>query len=249
MRAHLDLARAEFSEIADEVKRVVGLLGLAFALVLWAFLVLAIGLPLFLGEWLFGSMAWGILHALLVLTGLALVAVATAFGASRRAVWIPVLIGLLVAIGLGISLALDLAYVGAGDAADFAASEFGIIPPRGWERVAVGAVAGALIGGFVLVVAGAVGRRSIRGAAGSLWVGLILGAVLGAVFGSTSFGAQVGTALGITIGLLVWIAGTGTAAASADVTARFAGLTPTTTIETAKETWEWVRARIKLASR
>ena len=60
-RAHVALAQAEFGQILAEGKRVGILAGIAFGLLLFAGLLLPIGLTLFVGEWLFGSIGWGVL--------------------------------------------------------------------------------------------------------------------------------------------------------------------------------------------
>src|SRR4051812_22415496 len=59
--SHVELARAEFEEIADSVKRAAIFGGVAIAAGLFAALLLGVGLPLWLGEWLFGSIGWGVL--------------------------------------------------------------------------------------------------------------------------------------------------------------------------------------------
>lgn len=57
--AHVELAKAEIGEIADEIKKVVALVGIAIGAAIIAGLLLTVGLPLFLGEWIFGSIGWG----------------------------------------------------------------------------------------------------------------------------------------------------------------------------------------------
>ena len=61
VRAHVELAKAEAEEIKGEVVRAAGFGAAALA----ALLLLAVFLPivtmLFLGEWLFGSIGWGVL--------------------------------------------------------------------------------------------------------------------------------------------------------------------------------------------
>lgn len=249
IRAHVDLARAEFSEIADQVKRLLGLLGLALAALLFAFLLLSIGLPLFLGEWLFGSLGWGILHGTLLTVAIAVAAAVAALGARPQVVWLPALVGAVSAVVVALLLGLDLAFRGGAELARRAGTDLGLTLPTGWQNAIAGAAGGAVIGGLLLLVFGAAWRRTGSGALGGLFAGTVLGAFLGAFFGSVRFGGQVGAAIGLTIGLLVWIAGMAAAATSIDVSARFERFAPTTTIETAKETWEWLRRRITLASR
>ncbi len=249
IRAHLELARAEFSEIAGEIKRMLGLVGLAFTLVLFALLLLSVGLPLFLGGWLFGSMGWGILHGLLFAVAMAVASVAAALGAGGRVIWLSVLSGAAVAIAASALLGSGLAFQGAVELAARAEPALRIDLPSRWDTLVAGAVGGALIGALLLLVVGLVLRRSAKGALGVFLDGAILGAILGAIFGVAQYGWQVGAAIGLTIGLIAWIAGSVGGMMGLDFSARFAGLRPTTSIETARETWEWVRARIKPAIR
>ena len=60
--AHVDLAKAEATAIGIEVGKVAALAAGAIVLVIIALAILIIGLSLFLGEWLLGSMGWGVLH-------------------------------------------------------------------------------------------------------------------------------------------------------------------------------------------
>ena len=53
VEAHIELAKAEFEEISGEIQRVAGLVASRLR-ALFAGLLLAIGLPLFLGELVFG---------------------------------------------------------------------------------------------------------------------------------------------------------------------------------------------------
>ena len=61
VRAHVDLAKAEANEIKGEALRALALGGLAAASAIFLVFLLLIGLMLFLGEWLFGSLGWGVL--------------------------------------------------------------------------------------------------------------------------------------------------------------------------------------------
>jgi hypothetical protein len=75
LTAHIDLAKAEFSLIADRAKVSVGLVALAVGLVIFGATLVGIGTPLFLGEWIFGSIGWGILHGFLFALAIAVSAV------------------------------------------------------------------------------------------------------------------------------------------------------------------------------
>jgi MFS family permease len=249
VRAHVDLARAEFGDIAGEIKGIVALGGVALALTLFAFTLIAVGLPLFLGDWLFGSMGWGIVHGVLFAAAAAVTAIAGALGARGRTVLLPVLGGIAVTVAITALIGTDVAHRGAAELVSRGEPAIRIDIPAGWDTLLAGALGGAVIGAVLLLVAGLVVRRSGRGALGLFFDGLIVGALLGAVLGVASYGWQLAAAIGVTVGLLTWIAGAATGLTGLDLTARFERLRPTTTIDTAKETLEWVRARIKLATR
>jgi uncharacterized membrane protein YqjE len=249
IRAHLDLARAELSEIAGEIKRMVGLIGLALGFVFFALLLILVGLPLFLGDFLFGSMGWGILHGVLFAVAVAAAAIAAALGAGARAIGLTFISGVVATVAIALALGSDLAFQGAASLAARASEALRISPPAVWDTVLAGAIAGAVIGLVLFFVIGLVHYRSLRGGLGLRADGFVLGAFLGALSGAGHYTWPLAVANGLVIGLLVWIVGSVAAATSVDVSARFSRLAPTTTIETARETWEWVRARIKPATR
>lgn len=249
VRAHIDLARAELSEIAGEIKQIVGLIGLAIGLVFFALLLVFVGLPLFLGDFLFGSLGWGILHGVLLAVAVAAAAIAAAVGAAGRAISVPFLSGVAVTVAIALALGSDLAFQGAAWLAARASEALRISPPAGWDTIVAGAVAGAVIGLVLFFLIGLAQWRSLRGALGLRVDGFVLGAILGALCGAGHYSWSLAVANGLVIGLLVWIVGSVAAVSSADTTARFSHLTPTTTIDTARETWEWLRARIKPATR
>jgi hypothetical protein len=152
--AHVELAKAEFGDILDEVKKVSVLAGIAIATGISAGLLLAVGLPLFLGEWIFGSIGWGILHGLLLLTGIGIAAAVTALGIGGSAVSRALLIGVATAALIGVVLGLNLtnrAWGGVGDAllplADAGAR------PLAAAVVVLPVVAAILIGLLMLVLA------------------------------------------------------------------------------------------------
>jgi len=250
LRAHVELARAEFSEIADELKSLLGLIGLAVAAAFWAALLLLVGLPLFLGEWLFGSIAWGILHGLLALAVLAVAAVLLALGAPGRVVWrggaAGVVVGLAIALGLGSNVSRD----GATALARWGTETYGWALPAGWEHVVVGVGVGALLG-LLLGLVVAIWRRPGAGAAVGAVILAVLALALVAWFaGGIAFSWRGAGAIGLTAGLVGWLAAMGLAApGSVDPEKRMRRLYPRTTIETARETMAWVRALIRPGGR
>lgn len=243
--SHIELAKAEFADILDEVKRVAVLAGMAIgALIVVGFLV-PIGLSLFVGETLFGSMGWGILHGSLLFTGIAIGALLVALGVGGGTVGRDFLIAAVVGMVVGVVLGLDLTN-------------------RGWAA-AGNAVAGNLnadirpfvIGAAVLAILGAILGLVLGGRGGGMGgaiVGGIGGAILGALVGiltAIALGPRVGAAIGVAVGLTAWpvLMGMGVARRGIDTEALRARFWPDETIETTKETIEWVRARTPLGPR
>jgi len=170
LAAHLDLARAEAAEIGAEIGRVALLAGIALGALFLLGLLLPIGLALFLGEWLLGSIGWGVLLGSVALVDLALVAAL---------------------VGLG--------------------------------------VPGGVLGRDLLLAS-------------------LTGTVAFFLLVAFLTGPRVGVALGLFIVLVGWpmLAGIGVARRGIDTTSLKARFYPTQTIETAKETIEWVRERTPL---
>jgi hypothetical protein len=247
--AHVALARAELSEILDEARRVALLAGAALGLVLFAVILVTVGSSLFIGEWLFGSIGWGIVHVTeLTLTG-ALVCVLVAVDVPKErllARLVPaILVGVVVAVVAGLSL-----------------------PNRLWEALGativpslepvnrpliVGLGVGAGLGLVLGIVAGV--RSSARGSLGATVAGALgwgVGAALGgAIVGACSaitFGSRVGIALGVATALGSWAGLSGLEARriGADPEAFMRKFYPNRTIETTKETIEWVREQTPL---
>ena len=83
--AHIDLAKAEAAAIAGQVGRVIALGALAFILVVFAVFLFVIGVSLGIGEWVFGSMGWGVIHGVELFLSVAMAAVLLAHRHRRRA--------------------------------------------------------------------------------------------------------------------------------------------------------------------
>jgi hypothetical protein len=241
-RAHLALARAEASEIVDEVKRLVGLALGAVGLMLLAGLLLFVGGVLFLGEWLFGSIGWGVLLGTLLLLDVAVVLVLLAIGIPGRRLGRDVVIAIAVAIVAGLVLGFDLAHRGWSSLGD---QVFPSIDPA-WRATLAAVVSLAIVGAVLGVVSRirAGGGAAVGAAIGWAVVGLIVGLIT-----ATSLSPQVGAALGVLAGLIAWpaLSGLGVARSGVDGEALKAKFTPEQSIEQAKETIEWVRARVPLA--
>jgi MFS family permease len=243
--AHIGLARAEFEEIGDEVKRVAALGGVAAGILVFLGFFFPIGLLLFLGEWLFGSIGWGVLLYTELGVAVALTAVIIALGVPGSKVGPAITIGIVVAVVLGLVLGLALTN-------------------EGWTRLGASVLPGVEVGfrplgtamAFSAAVVGIIGLvfGARAGGLGGAIGGLIAGAILGVVIGALSairFGPGPGVALGIAVGGIVWIALVARAVMQVGVDgdklkARF---WPSQTIETTKETIEWVRERTPLGPR
>jgi hypothetical protein len=171
--------------------------------------------------------------------------VVVALGVSGSRVGSAILVAVVVAVVLGIVLGLALTNEGWTrlGASIFPNVEGGFRPlgtAMAFSAAVVGVI-GLILGARAGGVGGAVG-------------GLIAGAVLGVVIGALSairFGPGPGVALGIAVGGIVWIALVARTLMevgidSEKLKARF---WPSQTIDTAKETIEWVRERTPLGPR
>ena len=239
--AHVDLAKAEAAAIGGQVARVAGLIGGAIVLVLFIVFLVLLGMTLWTAETLLGSMGWGILHGVLLYGGIAVAFVLAAVGMSGRriagALAVAVLVGIVVSVVLALQLPNQL-YTRIGDAL-LPTVEAGVRP------LVVGALIWAVLG---LLTAIALGARS--GVSGGGWVGaglagILFGALIGAITAIT-FEVQVAVGLGAAVGWATWsalmlvdIARTGV-----DTEALKARFTPTMTIETSKETLEWLQSKM-----
>jgi hypothetical protein len=237
--AHVELAKAEGGEIMAEVGRVALLGGVAFALLLFAGLLLPIGLILFLGDWLLGSIGWGVLLGTLLLVDAAVVAGLIAVGVPGnrlgRAAALGLLLGVLAGIGLGLELS-NRAWALAGDA--FLTGTESAIRPLAMAVLTLG-----ILGGIIGIV---VGRRS-GSAGGGLTGGAVVGTLLGALTAYAP-GPQIGAGLGVLVALIAVpaLAGLDLSRTGIDTDALKARFYPSQSIETTKETIEWVRQRTPL---
>ena len=144
--AHIDLAKAEAGAIAGEVGRVAALGALAIALVIFAVFLLVIGLSLGIGEWVLGSMGWGVVHGVELFLAVAMAAILLAVGIAPARIVRALAGGIIVGLVIGVALALNLpnqAYAAIGDATALPVDP-GIRP----------LVVGLLIGGFIGLIAG-----------------------------------------------------------------------------------------------
>lgn len=237
--AHIDLAKTELSSIAGSIAKTAGLAALAFTVLFLAGMLSFIGSALFFGEWLLGSMGWGVLHGVLLLVGVAVAAVLGALGYSAgkigRSFIIALVIGILIAIVLGLHLP-NQAYTAIGDA-----GVPGVDPA--WRTILVGAVLGALVLAVVLLIPGV--RTGGTAAAGLVVLGLVLGGLLGAFTAITfDWGPAIGVGLAVAYILWIGLMIGQLAQNGVDVDALKARFMPNQTIDTTKETLEWLKRRM-----
>jgi hypothetical protein len=207
---------------------------------LFAGILLVIGTSLFLGEWLLGSMGWGVLHGLLLFTAIAVACALAAFGIGGGRIGRAFVAGLILGIIVAILLATALPNEG------YARLGEQVLPgvEPGVRPLVVGLLIWVIIGVLLGLVAAT--RVSGTGARGGAMLG---GAVIGALVGAMSaldVGPQVGAALGITTGYIAWIVLMAVEAArtGVDVDALKARFYPTQTIETSKETLAWLQSKM-----
>jgi hypothetical protein len=239
-QAHIDLAKAEFAAIQGEVARVAALVGVAIAVVLLAVILAVVGTSLFLGEWLLGSIGWGVLHGILLFVAIALACALAALGISAGRIGRAFLLGLVVAVVVGVGLALALpnrAYRTLGET---------MLPnvEPGIRPLIVGVIVIGIIGLGIGVI-GALRARETGFRGGWILGGAIAGAAIGAI-SAIETGVQVGAAIGITSGYVVWILtmSVDIARTGVDADALKARFYPTQTIETSKETLAWLQSKM-----
>ena len=241
LSAHVDLAKAEMADIVDEVKRMVALIGAAIGILFVAAFLFLIGGILFLGEWLFGSIGWGVLLGFLLLADIALVLVLLALDVKAGRIGSSFVVAAVAGVVVGVVLALNLTHRGWTALGDQLAAAY---DPQ--TRAVLLAIA------FSAAVLGVLGLLfQMRKGVGAAIAGLIGGAVVGAVLGAVTvieIPVGVGAAIGVLVTLIAWpvLAGRDVMRTGVDGEALKKKFTPDETIGLTKETIEWVRARMPL---
>jgi hypothetical protein len=210
IEAHLALLRAELAITGRELGIIVGLALGAFVIAVLVGILLYVGSFLFLGEWLFGSMGWGIIHGTLMGAAfIGFVAVNLAGGDVRAYGWGAV-VGLVTVVVVALLL---LSNVG-NEAGEWGSRMLrddvltGRDLPFGseWVTTLVGLAVGAAILGVVAFIGGWRGGQRGGSLVGLIVAGALLGGLVGAIFASTRYDAADGVlGLAITIGLITWI--------------------------------------------
>ena len=240
--AHVELAKAEAGEILDEIKRIAILFTVALLALLIALLIVAIGTALFLGEVLFGSIGWGLIHAPLFYMAVAIALIRYGLGVGVRAILVDLVVAALIGLVITIGLVGDLGTALWGAVAEQAVP--GLDPVVG--RILVASAAIGVLGALVAAIV-----RGIRGGGRAAVNGFVAGLVIGAVIGLTmaiGLELRVAAAIGVTVALAGWSAlmGYRVQREGIDTDAFMARFIPQKTMDTTRETMEWVRSRTPL---
>jgi hypothetical protein len=236
--AHIELGKAEIGAIGGQIARVAALAGVAIALVITAAFLFIVGTALFLGEWILGSLGWGVLHGILAFAAVAMTCILAAVGVSAQRLVRSFATALVIAIVVGVALGLDLpnrAYTAIGDAT-LTGIEAGVRP----------LIVGLIVVGVLGLLVGILGAWRAKAQVGPSAIGgLVAGILLGA-FTAITFGSQVGAGVGIAVGYIAWMVlmGADVARTGIDVEALKDRFYPKQTIETSKETLEWLQKRM-----
>ena len=181
------------------------------------------------------------IHGVLLFLSVAMAAVLAAVGMSARriggALLAAIVIGILAGVALGLNLPNEL-YAWIGD-------QTGLAVEPGVRPLVVGVLLWALIGLIAGIVVALRMDRSAGGRFAAIAGLVVFGVVFGA-FTAITFGPQVGAAIGVTVGYLAWMAlmGVDIARTGIDVEVLKNRFTPVQTIETSKETLEWLQKRM-----
>jgi hypothetical protein len=239
--AHLALLKAEMAEIGGQLKQIAAFVGGIVVLALYAVSLIVIGGTLFLGEWLFGSIGWGVLHGTLLAAGVIVALALLIIEAPRPLITRPLGWGAAVGIITTLVLGLNVPHNLSVWAADLViANVVPTLDPQ-YAPAVVAMVIFALVFAIVGLVVGARSEGGL-GAVSGLVVGALFGSLFGILFGGLVFGWQPAAAIGVTVGLITWVALMGWRASKAklDPQARFEKLWPRETYETALETKTWL---------
>jgi hypothetical protein len=247
--AHAALLRAELELVGKEIGVIVGLALGALAVLILVAILLYVGSFLFLAEWLFGSMGWGIIHGTLLGAAIIGFAAINLAGGEVRAYGAGAIIGLVVTVAMALLLLSNLGNEGGEALREWLVEEFVTEQlPFGDEwlvllgGLAIGAVVGLVAGLLVSWRAGLSGSGRVAVA-----IGLALaGALASGLWFPTRYAAPDGVlGLAITVGLLTWIIGGAALAAwrGFDTEARYANLVPRETMASFRKTKEFLVAQ------
>lgn len=200
--AHRALLIAELKEAGKQVAIIAGLAGVALVLSLLALILLYVGSFLFIGETLFGSMGWGILHGFL-LTMCFIVPIGLNLAGGALGAWVRGLAAsLVVGIVFGVILSTNVLH----NSAVWLAQQ--LQPSLSLQFDALVWLAPAIVLGLVVGLVGLV--LGLRAGGGGVGLGLFVVAflltfVVVGFFAAVPFSSQVAAALAVTVWLKLWI--------------------------------------------
>jgi hypothetical protein len=235
---------------AREVAIIAGLAAAALVLVLLLVILVWVGTWLFVGEWLFGSMGWGLLHGTLFTIAL-IVPIGLNLAGGSTGAWVRAfVISLVLAIALSVLFVSNVMRTTAVWLGQQLQSSLTIDPaalPTLGSAIVVAVVLALLF--FILGLRAGRPRLLLAG-------GLVLGFIFGAIFGSVTFDTKGAIAVAVTLALLAWIALAALLAVrrGIDPTARYEKLIPRASMAQLAATrayleQQWQRQRKKQSSR
>jgi uncharacterized membrane protein YqjE len=253
--AHLKLLSTELSEIMDEIKRAVALGGIALAVLALAGVMAVVGSVLWLDEWAFGSIGWGALHGTTLLIAVTVTLVMLIIPHAAPRVGLAFFVALLVAVVVGLILWLQLTsrawgWVGDSFFGSLTSPFDGHAISAAHRPIAAGVIVLAVLFGVVGAIVGFVVESGllnrVAAAVGIAIVGALLGGLLGGLLGvPMSWGIAIAVALAVFLVLYAVLAAF-LVLKNADFEELKNRLLPNQTIETTKETIEWVREQMPL---
>jgi hypothetical protein len=166
-----------------------------------------------------------------------MIGLGTGAGGQSRAVLIGLVVGVIVAVLLGLNLP-NRGWTALADALALA------VRPE-WRILALAVPITAVVFALLGLVAGVATRGGAGRAIGFAIIGALVGAALGALSAIT-FSPEVAAAIGVTVGLGIWIALGALEARKISFDSLKERFYPDETIDTTKETIEWVRERTPL---
>jgi hypothetical protein len=250
--AHFKLLSAELSEIMSEVKRAAALGGAALGLLFLTGILATVGSILWLDEWIFGSIGWGVLHGSGFMIAVAVTLVMLIIPNSVPRLGSGMFIALVVAVVVFLLLWLQLTsrasgWVGSnffGSLTWFDGHAVSAADRPIAAAVIVVAVVFAVVGAVVGASLGSGSLGRVASAIGVAIIGAVVGGLLGAMLGvPMSWGISIAVALAVFL-IVYPILGAILVLKNADFEELKKRLLPTQTIETTKETIEWVREQM-----
>ncbi len=233
LSAHMALFRAELGEIFGLIKIMATLAGVALAMALLVLVTLYVGGFLFVGEWLFGSIGWGLAHGVLFGLALIVVLVFAILGINWGTAVLSFALAAVITVGLALLLGSNVLYETAGYFAGQLVAPFN-------SPASVALLTGAVVLGVLLAIV-AWRMSGVGGAIGGFVAGAVLGLILGWLIGGIAWEWPPAAGFAITLGLIIWpIAHVALAWPRLDLGERFGQLKPTQTMEAVGETREWL---------